>query len=160
MSTSRACCTIRRGKTDQEGLGRKVAIPRGEVACPARGRQESMPNLTAATSNLFDLVQARQLVLYPDDAMRLAISRAIVTESSRGWKLDKARQSHKIDIVVALSMAAYATIKGLEEPDYDAELLGLAFGDGSEDKSKTARDAEYQSEFAGMIYNVTGHWPR
>jgi integrase len=25
---------IRRGKTDQEGLGRKVAIPRGEIACP------------------------------------------------------------------------------------------------------------------------------
>jgi integrase len=26
--------TIRRSKTDQEGLGRKVAIPRGEHACP------------------------------------------------------------------------------------------------------------------------------
>jgi site-specific recombinase XerD len=26
--------TIRRSKTDQEGLGRKVAIPHGEVACP------------------------------------------------------------------------------------------------------------------------------
>jgi site-specific recombinase XerD len=26
--------TIRRSKTDQEGVGRKVAIPRGEVACP------------------------------------------------------------------------------------------------------------------------------
>ena len=26
--------TIRRGKTDQEGLGRKVAIPRGAIACP------------------------------------------------------------------------------------------------------------------------------
>src|SRR5260221_7403039 len=26
--------TIRRGKTDQEGLGRKVAIPRGATACP------------------------------------------------------------------------------------------------------------------------------
>jgi site-specific recombinase XerD len=26
--------TIRRAKTDQEGLGRKVAIPRGQVACP------------------------------------------------------------------------------------------------------------------------------
>jgi site-specific recombinase XerD len=26
--------TIRRSKTDQEGLGRKVAIPRGEIACP------------------------------------------------------------------------------------------------------------------------------
>ena len=26
--------TIRRSKTDQEGLGPKVAIPRGEIACP------------------------------------------------------------------------------------------------------------------------------
>jgi site-specific recombinase XerD len=26
--------TIRRSKTDQEGVGRKVAIPRGEIACP------------------------------------------------------------------------------------------------------------------------------
>jgi site-specific recombinase XerD len=26
--------TIRRSKTDQEGMGRKVAIPRGELACP------------------------------------------------------------------------------------------------------------------------------
>jgi site-specific recombinase XerD len=26
--------TLRRSKTDQEGLGRKVAIPRGEIACP------------------------------------------------------------------------------------------------------------------------------
>jgi integrase len=25
---------IRRSKTDQEGLGRKLAIPRGEIACP------------------------------------------------------------------------------------------------------------------------------
>jgi integrase len=29
--------TIRRSKTDQEGLGRKVAIPRGEIACPVAG---------------------------------------------------------------------------------------------------------------------------
>jgi site-specific recombinase XerD len=29
-----ALITIRRSKTDQEGLGRKVGIPRGEIACP------------------------------------------------------------------------------------------------------------------------------
>jgi site-specific recombinase XerD len=28
--------TIRRGKTDQEGIGRTIAIPRGDVACPAK----------------------------------------------------------------------------------------------------------------------------
>ena len=26
--------TLRRSKTDQEGLGRRIAIPRGEIACP------------------------------------------------------------------------------------------------------------------------------
>ena len=100
---------------------------------------QSIPNLTAATSNLFDLIQARQLVLYPDAAMRLAISRAIITESSRGWKLDKAKQSHKIDIVVALSMAALAAIRSLQEPDYDAELLALAFATDDVDKRPQAR---------------------
>jgi integrase len=28
--------TIRRGKTDQEGAGRTIAIPRGDVACPVK----------------------------------------------------------------------------------------------------------------------------
>ena len=59
---------------------------------------QTVPNLTAATSNLFDLIQSRSLVLYPDAAMRLAVSRAIITESSRGWKLDKTKQSHNIDM--------------------------------------------------------------
>jgi hypothetical protein len=52
---------------------------------------QSVPNLTATTSNLYDLIQARQLVLYPDAQMRLAVSRAIITESSRGWKLFRHR---------------------------------------------------------------------
>ena len=29
--------TLRRSKADQEGVGRRVAIPRGEIACPGRG---------------------------------------------------------------------------------------------------------------------------
>ena len=33
-TTEGALVTIRRSKTDQEGLGRKVGIPRGDVACP------------------------------------------------------------------------------------------------------------------------------
>ena len=68
-------------------------------------------NLTAATSNLFDLISVRQIVLYPDAGMRLAISRAIIVESARGWRLDKLKQQHKIDVVVALSMAALAAVR-------------------------------------------------
>ena len=35
--------------------------------------------------------------------MRLGVSRAIIVESSRGWRFDKLKQQHKIDVVVALS---------------------------------------------------------
>jgi len=53
--------TLRRSKTDQEGLGRRVAIPRGEIACPVaapagvarRGRHHSGGDLPP------DLQQAR-----------------------------------------------------------------------------------------------------
>jgi hypothetical protein len=31
-----------------------------------------------------------------------------IVESARGWRLDKLKQSHKIDVVVALSLAALA----------------------------------------------------
>jgi phage terminase large subunit-like protein len=87
---------------------------------------QTIPNLTAATSNLYDLLQARQLILYPDAQMRLAISRAIIVESSRGWRLDKLKQAHKIDVVVALSMAALAAVRGQSESNYClAEALGV-----------------------------------
>jgi phage terminase large subunit-like protein len=83
---------------------------------------QTIPNLTAATSNLFDLIQGRALVLYPDAAMRLAISRAILHESSRGWRLDKLKQQHRIDVVVALSMACLAAVKGQGEYNYPTDL--------------------------------------
>ena len=89
---------------------------------PIEEYPQTLPNLTAATSNLFDLITARQLVLYPDAGMRLAISRAIITESSRGWKLDKLKQQHKIDVVVALSMAALAAVRDGGKSRYDTSL--------------------------------------
>ena len=44
---------------------------------PIEEYPQSVPNLTAATSNLFDLIQSRSIALYSDAAMRLAVSRAI-----------------------------------------------------------------------------------
>ena len=38
------------------------------------------PQLDGGHENLFDLIQSRSLVLYPDAAMRLAASRAIIVE--------------------------------------------------------------------------------
>ena len=92
---------------------------------PIEEYPQSVPNLTAATQNLFDLIQSRSLVLYPDAPMRLAASRAVIVESSRGWRLDKLKQAHKIDVVVALSMACLAAVRGQGKPGYDLFAPGL-----------------------------------
>jgi len=39
-------------------------------------------------------------------------------ETPRGWRIAKEKQAHKIDVVVALAMAAYAAVKGESEYTY------------------------------------------
>jgi phage terminase large subunit-like protein len=77
-------------------------------------RMEEFPqttgNLTAASQNLFELIAGKNLIAYPDAAIRLAVSRAVAIESPRGWRITKEKQSHKIDVVVALAMACHAAI--------------------------------------------------
>jgi Terminase large subunit, endonuclease domain len=72
---------------------------------------QSSANLTEASQNLFDLIKGRNLVTYPDAALRLAVSRAVAVETSRGWRIAKDKQAHKIDVVVALALAALAAIQ-------------------------------------------------
>ena len=95
---------------------------------------QSPSNLTAASQCLFDLIQGEGLRVYSDTALRLAISRAIAVETSRGWKIDKAKQSHKIDVVVALAMACHAAVQGSRESNYDREYRGWQpdYNDGKE----------------------------
>jgi len=73
---------------------------------------QSVPNLTEASTNLYELIKASNLVAYPDATVRLAIQRAIAVETSRGWRIAKEKTSHKIDVVVALGMAALGAVQG------------------------------------------------
>ena len=68
------------------------------------------------SSNLYDLIKAKQLRVYPDDAMRVSISHAVAIESSRGWRIAKLKASHRIDSVVALAMAAHACVQDATRP--------------------------------------------
>jgi Phage Terminase len=83
----------------------KAGLPMVEFA-------QTIPNLTEASTNLYELVKGRNLVVYPDDDLRLAISQAVALETARGWKISKEKASHKIDIVVALAMAALGALRG------------------------------------------------
>ena len=71
---------------------------------------QTVGGLTEASNNLYELIKGRNLVVYPDEDMRLAISRAVAVESPRGWKISKAVQTHKIDVVIALGLAALGAV--------------------------------------------------
>lgn len=78
---------------------------------PMKEYPQTVPNLTAMGTNLYGLIKGGGIVFYPDDAIRLAISRAIAIETPRGWKISKEKGSHKIDVVVALAMAALGAVE-------------------------------------------------
>jgi hypothetical protein len=81
-----------------------------KAGVPMHEFPQTVGNLTAASTNLYELIKGSNLAVYPDADIRLAISRAIAKESSRGWKIAKEKQSHKIDVVVALAQAAYGAL--------------------------------------------------
>jgi phage terminase large subunit-like protein len=77
---------------------------------------QTVSNLTEASQNLFDLFKGNNIVLYPDQDFRTAISHCIAKETSRGWRIGKERQSFKIDLAVSLAQAALAALKAGYQP--------------------------------------------
>jgi phage terminase large subunit-like protein len=77
---------------------------------------QTVGNLTEASSNLYELVKGRNLIVYPDDALRLAVQRSVAVETSRGWRITKDKASHKIDVVVALAQAALGAVEDAAQP--------------------------------------------
>jgi phage terminase large subunit-like protein len=67
---------------------------------------QSGGRLRESSQNLLELIKSGNIVLYPDADIRPAVSRPVAKESARGWRIGKEKQTHKIDVVVALGMAA------------------------------------------------------
>ena len=70
-------------------------------------------------------MSARDLATARNAAVRMLSSRY---ESARGWKIVKEKQSHKIDVIVALAMAVLGAVqqKGMGGSWSAMELLGRA----------------------------------
>lgn len=73
---------------------------------------QSLPNLTAMSTNLYELMKGGNLIAYPDADIRLAMQRAVAVETTRGLKISKEKASHRIDIVVAIAIAALGAVAG------------------------------------------------
>ena len=93
-----------------------VAQRLARAGLPMEEFPQSVPNLTAIGSNLYELVKGAGISFYPDHAIRLAMSRAVAVETSRGWRLAKEKQAFKIDVIVALAMAAHAAVEDQTAP--------------------------------------------
>jgi phage terminase large subunit-like protein len=120
---------------------------------PVEEFAQSSPNLTAASQNLFDLIQSQALVLYPDDAMRLAVSRAVAVETPRGWRIGKQSQAFKIDTIVALAMSAYAAVQAQAEPYFDRSWRWVNGNDQTDPKAQAKKEADdfYQTKLVAYL---------
>ena len=76
----------------------------------------SFPNLTESSTNLYEIITGRNLVVYRDSDLRLAVSRTVALETSREWRITKEKASHKINVVVALAMAALGAVQQGQAP--------------------------------------------
>lgn len=86
---------------------------------------QTVGNLTAMGENLFELIKGKNLLVYRDPEIRTAVSRAIAVESGRGWRISKEKQSHRVDVVVSIGLAALAAVRGESNPS-DSYINALA----------------------------------
>jgi phage terminase large subunit-like protein len=131
---------------------------------PVREFPQTVPNLTIASQGLWELIEARALLLYPDAAMRLSASRAVAIESPRGWRIAKEKQSHKIDVIVALGMAAHAAVTvyeapqpmfGMQSTSAPSSAIGGWAGNGGRARGNGRPDSEfYQPTSEGLAQYI------
>jgi hypothetical protein len=79
---------------------------------PIREFPQSVPNTTLMGQTLFDLLNGKNIRLYPAEDLRQHAFNTVAVESVRGWRIAKEKASKKIDAIVALSMACVAALQG------------------------------------------------
>jgi phage terminase large subunit-like protein len=68
---------------------------------------QTTDRLTLICQSLLDLIRTRRLRVFPDDVLREHVLNAVVVETPRGARIAKEKATQKIDLCVALAMAAY-----------------------------------------------------
>ena len=87
-----------------------------QAGAPVIEFPQTLANTTRMGQVLFDLVQGRNLVLYPDSDLRQQALHTVAIETGRGFRIAKEKASNKIDAIVALSMACVAALDQPEGP--------------------------------------------
>lgn len=133
-----------------------VAQRLSAAGVPMREYPQTVPNLTSMGNNLFELIKSCGIEFYQSADIRLAMSRTIAIETPRGMRLAKEKSSHKIDVVIALAMAAQAAVAWLQKPLIPVRIMIGLGGLGShdhlddpEENFQAATDAALRGELQG-----------
>jgi phage terminase large subunit-like protein len=124
---------------------------------------QSVPNLTEASTNLYEAIKGHNLIAYADPDVRLAVSRCVALETPRGWKIAKERTSHKIDVVIALAQAVLGATQqgqapaGIEFKSVPARRSGRFDESPSRDRLY-ARGQDIATEQDRAAARVSGRW--
>jgi phage terminase large subunit-like protein len=92
---------------------------------PMQEFNQTVDRLTKMTNDLLDMLTQKQLVLYPDNAMRKEARQAVGKETARGLRITKEKTSHKIDQIVALAMAVQAAIEEAPEDYFPVRIIDI-----------------------------------
>jgi len=95
-TTAGLLVTNPRGKTDQEGLGRKIAIPRGEIACPVAALRAWLGAAGIVEGALFRRVWDRRAQRVGTQRLTARIVADIVKASASRLALDPATFAHSL----------------------------------------------------------------
>jgi hypothetical protein len=81
------------------------------ASIPIKEFHQTQANCTLMGQTLFDLLNGRNLVMYPADDLRSQALSTIAVENPRGWRIAKEKASKKINAIVGLAMACCAAIE-------------------------------------------------
>lgn len=90
---------------------------------PAVALPQSDSRMIPSSERLYDAAVHKRLVLPDDDELNAHVHAAVAKSSRRGWRLDQADRSSKIDAVVALAMAVD---RHAYQPEYRAARMAVA----------------------------------
>jgi phage terminase large subunit-like protein len=81
------------------------------LGLPMEPFTQTSSNLEAAATNLAELIRHHNLSAYEDSEVRLALSRTVAVETPRGVRISKSKASHRVDVIAALSFAAFGAVR-------------------------------------------------
>jgi hypothetical protein len=91
-------------------MARSIATLKA-AGLPIRELPQTSASTTAFGQNLFELINGKNLRLYPAEDLRQQALNTVAVESTRGWRIAKDKSSKKIDAIVALAMACISAVE-------------------------------------------------